>query len=329
MIRALVILLGIFAVSCAAAKPVIVDGVAAYVNGQAITVGDVMRLLAPEFQRLQSVYQGQALQDKMNEKFRDKLDLLVETQLILAAFQADKKADTAAVDREVDHSYDEFLREKFGGDRAAFGEALKEESMTPEEWRQHIRESMIVNYLRGREVEQHIIVSPAEVRSVYEARAGEYQRPAQVHLRLAQFRGGEAADAQAAARRRAEESRGQLLQGADFGAVARKETADTHAASGGDWGWIEPKELRAELAAVVGTLPTNTVSAVVAADGDCYLLRVEERRLAGAVPFEEVRKTIERDLRMKEGQRLYTAWIARLKRNAYVKICEDNPFKDE
>jgi parvulin-like peptidyl-prolyl isomerase len=60
-------------------------------------------------------------------------------------------------------------------------------------------------------------------------------------------------------------------------------------------------------------------------DGDYYLVRLEDRHPAGVLPFEAVRGSIEKELRRKEIRKLTTVWIARLRKDAYIKVVEQAP----
>ena len=51
-----------------------------------------------------------------------------------------------------------------------------------------------------------------------------------------------------------------------------------------------------------------------------YIIKVAGRREAAAAPFAAVYTRIERSLRQKEIQSAYKIWLARLKRDAFVKI---------
>jgi len=92
------------------------------------------------------------------------------------------------------------------------------------------------------------------------------------------------------------------------------------AASGGDWGWIEPKILRPELADVAAKLKQGEMSPVVGVEDQFYILKVEERKEGATAQLAEVQQQIERELRRLESEKLYTAWIERLRKNACVKV---------
>ena len=55
-------------------------------------------------------------------------------------------------------------------------------------------------------------------------------------------------------------------------------------------------------------------------DDDCYLLKLEERQVAGLKSIDAVYSQLEGDLRQKAGEHIYQEWIKRLRKKFYVKI---------
>jgi parvulin-like peptidyl-prolyl isomerase len=300
-----------------------IDGVAAYVNDKVITVGDVRDLMAPVEDDLRLRYEGTVLQAKLRQAYRDTLESLIDRKLIVAAFEIEVKGKTDMVDRNVDRKIDEIIRERFLGDRGAFMTALKKQRLTLDELRKLQRESLIVSYMRHREVESRIVVSPREVRDLYEANAAKYARPERVHLRMIVIHGSAAAGERDERQRLAQVTWSNVVAGADFADCARKVSQDSRAENGGDWGWIDLGDLRKEVASVTAPLKVGEVSPVVSVESDYYILKLEARQAAGRVPFEEARKDIEQDLRRKETERRYNTWIQRLRKDAYVQVAQD------
>ena len=115
-----------------------------------------------------------------------------------------------------------------------------------------------------------------------------------------------------------------MQAGGDFAELARTLSEDGKASAGGDWGWVDARDLRPELATPVASLKKGAVSGVLRMDDDFYLVKLEERQAAGPVPFDEVRSTIEKELRRKEIRRLSVLWIERLRKDAYIKLVESS-----
>jgi parvulin-like peptidyl-prolyl isomerase len=111
-----------------------------------------------------------------------------------------------------------------------------------------------------------------------------------------------------------------LKAGEDFADQVRRVSEDGKAQTGGDWGWMEPSDLRKELAGGLAGSAAGAICGPLVADGDFYILKVEERQKAGAIPFDDVCVAIEKDLRRKETRRLFELWISRLKKDAYIQV---------
>lgn len=302
------------------AQPVTVEGVAAYVNDAVITVGEVKESVAHLIPEMRELYRGAEFEAKFKEACDEALQDLISTKLIIKAYDADTKMNKEAVDKHVEKKVTEFIQERFGGDRQAFMKALKDERLSFEEWHKRFRERIIVSLMRQREVESQVVVSPREAREAYEANAAEYQRPERVKLRVILIHGSTNEAERVVRQKQAEDTLAKLKAGGDFAECAKLVSEDGKADKGGDWGWVEPADLRSELAKGVGTLAVGAYSGIIPVEGDLYLIKVEDRQTAGLTPFEDVRAGIERDLRRKETRRLFDLWIARLKKDAFVQI---------
>jgi parvulin-like peptidyl-prolyl isomerase len=304
------------------AAPVTVEGVAAYVNDGVITLGDVREMIAPAIPELQQNYQGAELKGKLRELHKEALDELVATRLILKSYESDTKLNKAAVEKHVEGKVSEFIQERFNGDRQEFLKALQAERMPMEEWRKRLRERIVVGLMRSREVDSHVVISPREVRKVYERDSAKYQRPERVKLRVILVRGATNETDRVVREQHAKSIEAKLQSGADFAETARQFSEDKSAEKGGEWGWMAVGDLRQELRIMATSLERGRVSGVATMDGDYYLLKVDDREKAGVIPFDEVRSAIEKDLRRRESRRLFTLWIERLKKDAFIEVVD-------
>ena len=158
------------------------------------------------------------------------------------------------------------------------------------------------------------------MREVYDASIDKYRTPAQIKLRMIALHKGTTEEDQAAKLGEAEHIRERLLAGEDFGEVAKASSEGIKAAKGGDMGWVEPGSLRPELADAANGLEPGRISEVIPTQDELYILKVEAKKSAAVTPFEEAQQSIEKELRKTEEDRLYKAWIQRLKDKYYVKV---------
>ena len=300
---------------------VVVDRYLAVVNQRIITTLDVLTMLQPLRQQLMETTAGTELEKKLAEAYQRTLTNLIERALILEEFARVSAKDGMKIPEQlVDSRANEVIYERFNNNRSAFFEALAAERITVDEWRAETKDYLILSILRRKEVVDRVVVMPRDIRELYASRAEKYREPEKLQLRVIVLRRGATAAEQTAKLLAAEQLRAQALQGADFAALARKHSEGHRAADGGEWGWIAPKELRAELGAAVEKIPAGQIGPVLAAGDELYLIKVEARQAERVRPLAEVYADLSAEVRQTEGERLYKDWIKRLQRRYYVKI---------
>jgi len=294
-----------------------VDGYAAIVNGKVITVSDVLKAMEPVERQLRETYFDNTLAEKLGAAYNNTLDSLIERELILSYFAAQKQF--ALPDSVIDSRIDEIVRNKFNNNRAELRKVLDREGLTFEEWRSNYKNSLIVALLREKEVDSKVVISPQAVREAYEKAGDKYRVPEQLEVRAIVINRGGTDEEAALKLKQAEDIRQRLAGGESFEELAKQASEDQKAAAGGYWGWIDPDTRRAEIAAALKLLAVGDISPVIPVGDELYIFKVEGRKNASVVPFETVQESIRNELQKKETRRLYDAWIERLKQNAYIK----------
>lgn len=316
------VLLGLAALAAAGgasarARSMAVDGYAALVNQRVILVSEVLALAYPLQQQIRQAYVGSDLDKQLEEARRNALDILIERALMVAEFE---RLGQTLPDRAVEVHANNWISERFGNNRMEFLEALAAEGLTLAEWREQARDNLISIIMRRREIPERVVIAPQMIRAYYQTHRDRYRLPEQVHLRLIMLHAGGTAEERAVKRAQAEQIRERLLAGEDFGAVARDVSEGPKAAQGGDLGWMAPDTLQEAIRAAIAELDAGEVSPVIETTNEFYLVRVEGRKKESVTPFEEVRADIEKLLQKQEQERLYAAWIKRLRNRFYVRV---------
>lgn len=294
------------------------DGYAAIVNDRVITVGDVLEFIQADALQMRDEFSGEELARRQMQAYEKARELLIENALIVEEFKALKGN---LPDRIVDDRVKEFIFDQFQNDRARFLEALAADQITLEEWRERVRERLIVSILRRQEVTERVEVSPGALQSAYTNQMDKWKVPASVKLRLIVLRLNDNDDLQNEEQRAlAIRARGRILAGEDFAELAREISQDSKADSGGDWGWRTLSDFSAELQKAIKPLKNGEISDVIETPGVIYLALVEDRKPAHTRTLDEVRPEIEQALRQAEGERLYNRWIDRLKKKFFVQV---------
>lgn len=112
--------------------------------------------------------------------------------------------------------------------------------------------------------------------------------------------------------------RQQLVQGADFGVLAKSNSDDTGSAiNSGDLGWSDSKRYVAEFAKAAETLPLKTLSPVIKTKFGYHVLEVLDRR-----EIDASRQALETQARKmiltKKQQQDYETWVQGLRSSAFI-----------
>ncbi len=307
---------------CARAQSIPVDGYAALVNERVITVGEVLAAMEPVRRQLEIVAEGEDLRQRLNEAYQTTLESLIEQKLIAEEFRS---LGATIPDRIVDNYINDLVRDKFTN-RVTLLRVLQEQRTTWEQWREEMRERLAVGQMRQREVLSRIVITPEQEQEAYEANLDRYKTSEEVWVRMIGLHKGGNEEEREIKKAEAERLRERILAGDDFAAVARTESEGPKAADGGDMGWRRSDDFLPELARVIKELELGQISPVVEAGDMFFILKLEGRKQASQVPFEEVRDKIREELRKSEEQRLTRMWVGQLRAKYNVQVFTQRLF---
>jgi peptidyl-prolyl cis-trans isomerase SurA len=293
------------------------NGIVAEVEGRIITVGDVRRRLEPLLPQIAAGVSSQEEFEQQIALIEDEIiQALVDEVLIVRDFYSDEKRRIP--NSIVDNELQERLVNEFDDDRAKFLAYLKSIGKTRAEYRQMIQDDIVVSWMRGQNRKSQSIVSPVKIENYYTENRDKYFQPDGIHLRLILLK--QIADEnQSILDQTAETIMARLRNGADFAALAREFSQDSRKAQGGDWDWIARNDLREELANAAFALNEGEFSEPIRIGKEIFILKDEEKRVAGIQPLEEVREEIESTLASQMQRESQERWLERLRRNAYVR----------
>ena len=294
-----------------------VDGYAAIVNDRIIMISDVMASISSLRNQWENLYAGNELKQRMNKVYQDSLDTLVARALIMEEFEA--RGGTLP-DRIVSDQMNEAIRDQFNNDRVQLLKELTQMQMTFEDWREKVREQIIVAMLRREEIVDKISVSPLDIRNRYDEKLDQYKQEEQVQLRMISLNKGETEEENRVKMKHAKTLQERIIFGENFSALAREFSEGSKAMRGGDWGWISPTSLRDEISKIAEEIEPGKVSDVISTSNHYYIIVVEARKAAKITPLEEVSEELEEELRREQFEVLFEDWISRLKEKHYVKV---------
>ena len=310
-------------VPAAAQQAEVLDGVAAIVNKDVITISQVRELIGSRERSLRDVYSGTNLADKIKEMRLAALKDLVDRQLIIQEFRKMQEKGANIPDYVVDDRVQTIIREEFGNDRAAFVRTLQAQGYSVTRFKEIEKEKIVVQAMRQAKINEDFVISPNQIQAFYNKNKASYALPEQVKLRMIVLREGAGTDVPGSENKAqtAEEIRQKLVSGAEFPRMAEMYSEDEGTRdSGGDWGWVERNTLNEQLSSVAFSLRPGQVSPVVKLADSYYILFVEAKKNASVKPMPEVRDEIEKNLIQQERMKVQQRWIDTLRAKAYIKI---------
>ncbi|MDH3599230.1 MAG: peptidylprolyl isomerase [Candidatus Tectomicrobia bacterium] len=301
-----------------AAAQQILDGIAAVVNDDIITIGEVREAMAFEAEQLRQRYRGEVLQEKIRELYKNTLQPLIDLQLQL---ERAKKLNLQASEEDVNFHM-ERLKEDNRLSDAQLQEMLESRGMTMALYRKQIRESLLVSKVVNAEVRSRLIILETELQEAYEQRQSEYRVAGELTVSHILFLVPEGATPkqEESAKAKAADVLQQLRSGGEFVALARQYSEGPSAERDGFLGPFRTGQLLPELEAAVASLQPGEISDLVRTRVGWHIVRLEANKAGGHRPFEEVREELRSELSRTKTEQKYMEWLESLRQQSYTTI---------
>ncbi len=216
---------------------------------------------------------GEVLEKQLLER------LITERAVLQFAKESGVRVDDTQVERAIQRIAQD---NKLSSDE--FRKVLAKEGIAYAQYREDIRNEIVIQRVREREVDARLTVSDAEVDAFLAAQSA--QSGGDIEYRLAHILvivPDQASPEQIEAkRRRAEEALKQIRDGADFAQVAAGYSDAQDALQGGALGWRAPGRLPTVFAEKVATMKPGDVSDVLRSATGFHIVKVQERRSRNA-----------------------------------------------
>ena len=294
------------------------DGIAAVVNEEIITIGEVREAMAFEVTQLAQTHRGERLREQISATYKQTLNNLMDIHLQLArARQLQMSVSDDDIDRQVDA-----LKEQNHISDDQLVQMLKSRGMTLESYRQQIREGLLVTKVVNAEVRSRLIILDSELQEAYEARQDSYRIAGTQTVSHILFLLPERAADDAVAQRQAEAERvlQEIRNSGDFAALARQYSEGPSAERGGLLGTFQANELLPGFDEATAGLQPGDVSDIIRTRVGLHIIRLEDRQAGGFKSFDGVKEELQNELLREKTEAKYQEWLEALRLQAYVKI---------
>jgi parvulin-like peptidyl-prolyl isomerase len=273
---------------------------AAVVNGHRITVDDLNDQI-----KLLSTRGGSQTGDVTTQA----LLTLIQTELVR---ETGVKRHIAPTEREVDAKVAQVRAENGIPDDATFQQQLKAAGFTLATYREQVKLELIQEALQKQLAPA---VSDADVRTVYKQERAQFREIKVKHI-LYSTQSQTAAQALA----KANDALARIKAGADFDAIAKKESDDTGSKAAGGLlskDWVQLSQLDATFGDAAWTAKINVVAGPVQTQFGYHLILTLAKRIQ---PFSEVQTLIKQQLESQAGQSALTDFATKLVGAAHIKV---------
>ena len=212
----------------------------------------------------------------------------------------------------------ENIKRKYSMTEQQFQESLKAEGFTFEEYRKRLREQIMVGKLVNQQVRNKILISEQDVDAFMKENKDVKGGLERYRLRQIFFRKPKDVADLPRVEEQAEAVYARLMQGEDFGALARQYSSDASKDTGGEIGFIDKENLAKEFSAALSSMQPGDVSRPFWTDAGIHIIKLEER--AGRKNPSDNREDARATLSNRLFAERYNAWIRSLRENAFVDI---------
>ncbi|MCU0869406.1 MAG: peptidylprolyl isomerase [Burkholderiales bacterium] len=256
----------------AAREPILLDRVVAVVNSEVITRLELDRQLESATRQL--VRQGTPLPQKALLE-RQLLDRMITTRVLQ---QVAKETGLRIEESQVDRAVGRIAQEN-RMDVTAFRAALADDGTDFAQFRDELRDELVIARLREREIESRVVVSDAEIENWLRTQAavGRNDEYSLLHI-LVTVPEASAPDQIQTRRARAEDALAKLKGGADFVQVSSTISDAPNALQGGDLGWRTAGRLPNLFAQAVVAMKVGDLSPILRSPNGFHILKLVDKR---------------------------------------------------
>jgi len=313
-----IIIFLIFGLSEAICGAKIIDKIVAIVNGEIITLSELERYRSKLRDGSEAPGNQWEKRAKVFESRRLILDRLIEEKIV---DQQCKKWAIKVSARDIDTAIEDVKRLNAVTDEQ-LKMALMADGVSWEDYRQELRNQIKRAKLASRVVRQEFTVDDQRLKRFYVQHIERFKEPDQIRASHILIMVPQDADdlLVEALRHKGETILERLRLGEDFQALARLYSDDASAKNGGDLGFFKSGELLPEFERITLNLQPGQLSGLVRTKIGFHIIKVTEKREGAIIPYEEVMEKVKSRYIEEESQRLYKAWLQKVKAESFIEV---------
>ncbi len=323
MIRRFVVVIMAAMPLAVAADIRVVEEIAAKVNGDIITRGELdeqrrdLEMVLRQDRHMAGAELSAAMAEQSKNILRDKIDELL--------FVQKAKDLNISVDGDVARRLADMQVIAKITDPDKFHDYIRDNSGVPfEEFKQKMTNQMLVRAIVGQEIASRIAIPDAELRKYYDAHQKEYVRKAEVAFsQIFISTEGKTPEQIKAAEAKAKDVAARARRGEKFTDLVTAYSDDPETARAG--GVVPPREKGMSLPQVENFLfkeKKGSVSDPIQVPDGFMIMRIDDRHEAGLASFDEVKTQVQEAMAEPQIEPKARAYLTQLRQDAFLEIKE-------
>lgn len=228
---------------------------------------------------------------------RDLVERIVDHYLVL---EYGREKGIVVSDEELDAAVKDVQRDYLQAD---FREVFLKRCIDLEEWKEGLREQILIRKIIQGVTETVPPATTEEIRTYFEVHANEFKQTPMIKVRQVVTR----------TRKEAQELARALTRGGNMEELARKQSITPDAHNGGEIGWIGRGEMEENVEKVLFSLSVGQISPVVESASGFHVFQVVSQRIGGSIYQPEVVSEIERRIFSQKGEAFFSDWLQGLR----------------
>ena len=290
------------------------DRIVAVVNDDIITGTEFSHALQATKMQMAARQVPVPASDQLQKKVLDQLiNQKVELQLA-------KQNGMIASEQEVTNAIRQIASENHVSTESLY-QRVSQSGMSPQEYREQIRDQLVMRKLQQQEVVNHINITPDEIKNFMQSNAMQLNNAKEYHLEdiLVPVSDTPSTEEVAKAKERAQGILAKVKQGQPFQSVAAAESGGSQALQGGDLGWRKIAEIPSAFVDDVANMKVNGFAGPIQTANGFHILHLAAERANGKheAPSEQ---QIQRFLMERKFEEALLGWESKVRASAYVAI---------
>ncbi len=302
----------------AQAKPAADADIVARVNNDVITFSDYQK--AEQQLRDEAAHDCQGCpQDQIDAQFKQQQKDLLRGMIDQSLMIQRAKDMGISVESDLAKRLDEVRKQNGLATLDDLQKGVEASGLSWEDYKTTIRNGLLRKEVVQREVGSRVDISPDEVKQYYDAHPQEFTLPERVTLsEISVSTEGKIPEEFAALRSKAEGLRTSVINGDDFGQVARLYSQGSTAKDGGAIGTFKRGDLPPQIEDVVFQMSRAQITDVIQTRTDFEFLLVDDHLQAGLQPLDKVEADIRNTIHAQKVQPLLRDYLAELREQSNI-----------